>query len=58
MSPEMLDLVAKKIVTSLEGPLATSPYTTRVAFVTFMLAVVASVGDDDGDIDLDLEPAP
>lgn len=58
MSPEMLDLVAKKIVTSLEGPLATSPYTTRVHFVTLLLAVVASVGDDDGDIDLDLEPAP
>ena len=51
----MLDLVAKKIVTSLEGPMANSPYTTRVQFVTLLLAVVASVGDDDGDIDLDVE---
>ncbi len=55
MSPEMLDLVAKKIVTSLEALLATSPYTKRVAFVPVMLAVVASAGDD---TDLDLEPAP
>ncbi len=51
----MLDLVAKKIVTSLEGPLATAPYTTRVHFVTLLLAVVASAGDDP---DIDLEPAP